>query len=116
MNDLGQTQTEIDLNRQIAELLGTPWTKPTHGRCCTCQTCGWDYESCQCNYTDNPEKSELLENEIEKRGLQSHYIHWFYKWVCQPEMNTNEETWAIIRATPEQKAKAFMYAMSRERA
>lgn len=22
--------------------------KPTHGTCCTCQTCGFDYDSCEC--------------------------------------------------------------------
>lgn len=23
--------------------------KPTHGSCCTCQNCGWDYDSCKCD-------------------------------------------------------------------
>ena len=25
-------------------------TKPSHGSCCTCQTCGWDYDNCVCDH------------------------------------------------------------------
>lgn len=27
-------------------ILGFEWTKPTHGRCCTCQACGRDHDKC----------------------------------------------------------------------
>jgi hypothetical protein len=31
--------------------------KPTHGPCCTCQTCGQFYDDCICQYLEDPCKS-----------------------------------------------------------
>lgn len=41
--------------------------KPTHGSCCTCQDCGYEYDSCVC------ETNALLEklNAIEKFDARS---------------------------------------------
>ena len=38
----------------IAEkVMGMPFRKPTHGTCCTCQTCGHPNDSaCQCGYSE----------------------------------------------------------------
>lgn len=27
--------------------------KPTHGNCCTCQTCGQSHEECVCSHNEN---------------------------------------------------------------
>ena len=35
--------------------------KPTHGPCCTCQTCGWHYDDCICE--DLPNQSLMEEKE-----------------------------------------------------
>ncbi len=29
-------------------LKGVTMRKPTHGSCCTCQTCGFEYDDCSC--------------------------------------------------------------------
>jgi hypothetical protein len=45
-----------------ARIFGRKFIKPTHGTCCTCQTCGWDYENCICNWSTYLEKAwEVLE-------------------------------------------------------
>ena len=35
-------EAELGLNEKIMI------RKPTHGSCCTCQTCGYDYDDCYC--------------------------------------------------------------------
>ena len=58
-----QSATEID--RRIAAFLGKPFRKPTHGSCCTCQTCGHYYDECQCGYTeDMSEAWEVVEHMV----------------------------------------------------
>lgn len=99
------------LDEQVARLLGTPWTKPHHGPCCTCQTCGWEYDECQCRYSKDVEKTPLLMAEIARRGLQRRYVGWFYKHVCTDDMDGRDETWAIMTATPEQHCRAFVAAI-----
>jgi len=38
-----------EIDAMIAEkIFGEKFIKPTHGTCCTCQTCGWDYDNCIC--------------------------------------------------------------------
>lgn len=45
------------LDAAVAAALGTPWRKPTHGPCCTCQTCGHPNDGeCQCGYSTDWEK------------------------------------------------------------
>lgn len=47
-----------EIDALIAEkLFGFSFRKPTHGTCCTCQTCGWDYENCICGYSQYLEKT-----------------------------------------------------------
>jgi len=38
--------------RSLEPLLPYPG-KITHGSCCTCQTCGWDYDRCICSPNTN---------------------------------------------------------------
>lgn len=111
MNDIISTNRDIDA--ACARALGKPWTKPTHGRCCTCQDCGWDHDNCQCGYSEDHEKARLLEDEIERRGLQYKYMDWLMAFtsLCS---NENDQHWALIRATPEQKARAFLKAVEAE--
>lgn len=30
--------------------------KPTHGPCCTCQTCGYDFDTCACDFNHRIEQ------------------------------------------------------------
>lgn len=100
-----------DLSRTVSEAMGKPWRKPTHGRCCTCQTCGQYYDDgCLCDWADNPEKSALLEDEIERRGLSADYVSAIID-IVRPESG-EKLVWAVIRATPEQRARAFLEAMN----
>jgi len=68
------------------------------------------------DFISNP---RLLEDEIEKRGLQAHYVAALgdqieharahlegYSGPLYPMMSA----WLFIRATPEQKARAFLEA------
>ena len=114
MSDIISTNRELDA--ACARALGKPWTKPTHGRCCTCQDCGWDHDNCQCGYLDNSEKSQLLEDEIERRGIAQQRA---YALALRIEVDDGQlsplgpmaTTWFIIRATTEQRARAFLKAI-----
>ena len=59
-------------------------------------------------YATDPTATPILLAEIERRGLQERYIGWFYKHVCTDGMNSRQEVFAILRATPEQHARAFI--------
>lgn len=48
-----ELQAGPELDALIAEMMGSPFRKPTHGSCCTCQTCGHYYDECQCGYGDD---------------------------------------------------------------
>jgi hypothetical protein len=52
-----------EIDEMIANrIFGEKFRKPTHGTCCTCQVCGWDYDNCLCGWSTNLEKSwEILE-------------------------------------------------------
>jgi len=108
-----------ELDKQCAAALGRPWSRPTHGTCCTCQTCGWDHDNCQCGYSDDeyPEKTRLLEDEIERRGLWAEYTEALVKITESPHPTWEpwalEDVWNIIRRpTPEQRARAFLAALN----
>ena len=108
---VGDGEMSEDLSRTVSEAMGKPWRKPTHGRCCTCQTCGQYYDDgCLCDWADNPEKSALLEDEIERRGLSADYVSAIID-IVRPESG-GKLVWAVIRATPEQRARAFLEAMN----
>ncbi|MDH4186843.1 MAG: hypothetical protein OEV08_07590, partial [Nitrospira sp.] len=54
------------------ELMGAPYRRPTHGACCTCQTCGWPNASvCQCGYPDDIQMAWLVVEQMERNG-------WFF--------------------------------------
>lgn len=40
--------TMIQRDKYLLKKMGVQFTKPTHGSCCTCQTCGWPYDDCVC--------------------------------------------------------------------
>lgn len=111
MSDIISTNREVDA--ACAAALGRPWCRPTHGRCCTCQDCGWDYDHCQCGYSGDPEKARLLEDEIERRGLQSEYVFALAESLFgeQDEWGT-AHVWKMIFATPELRARAFLQAIN----
>lgn len=56
-------QAGKEIDAMIAEkVFGLKFTKPTHGTCCTCQICGWNYDDCICGWSTNLEKAwEVLE-------------------------------------------------------
>jgi len=52
----------------------------------------------------------VLEDEIERRGLQEKYVTILLALI-DPDPYTTNEYWAILRATPEQRAQAFLEAI-----
>ena len=54
------------LNELVAEARGTPFRKPTHGTCCTCQRCGYHHDDCQCYYAEDIEEAWRLVEEMTK--------------------------------------------------
>ncbi len=41
-----------ELDALVAEkVMGEPFREPTHGVCCTCQTCGFPHDECRCGYS-----------------------------------------------------------------
>lgn len=48
-----------ELKAENAKLRG--WVKPGHGPCCTCQTCGKNYDDCRCDLEDAADRIAELE-------------------------------------------------------
>ena len=93
-----------------------------------CNVCGWPLEDGICEpgncaerpvpkikyndpapYSKEPYLASLLEDEIEKRGLQDVYIDALMRIVEYPAIG--EQYWLLLRATPEQRARAFLAAV-----
>lgn len=56
--------TGAALDWAVAKANNTPWMKPTHGNCCTCQTCGWPHDECKCDFsTDWSQGGPIIERE-----------------------------------------------------
>jgi hypothetical protein len=36
-------------DEELIDLSGPKTRKPTHGRCCTCQDCGFSHDDCECD-------------------------------------------------------------------
>lgn len=53
-------------------------------------------------YSSDPAAVHLLEDEIERRGLQERYIYELERIIA------SRDHWEYIRATPEQRARAFL--------
>ena len=51
--NIDELQAGRELDALIAEVMGKPFRKPTHGNCCTCQVCGHYHDECQCGYGDD---------------------------------------------------------------
>jgi len=52
MSDLGDKKLREIIEKPWKDYFGSleikPNQKPSHGSCCTCQTCGYDYDNCNC--------------------------------------------------------------------
>lgn len=58
MTDEQRVVIAREIDAIVAEkVMGTPFRKPGHGPCCTCQVCGWDFDNCQCGYSTDIEKA-----------------------------------------------------------
>lgn len=57
----------------------------------------------------NHSEALLLENEIARRGLEESYCRALTRQLY--DVLLKDYTWALIRATPEQRARAFLEAM-----
>ena len=70
-----------ELDAKVAELMGMPFRKPGHGTCCTCQTCGWDYDNCQCYYSTDIAAAMLVVEKMKFRGKmqQTLQLRWAYE-------------------------------------
>lgn len=60
----------MDLNRFIADrVMNKSWIKPNHGIWCACQKCGYEYESCQCVYTEDIEMAFEVVKRMRELGF-----------------------------------------------
>lgn len=60
------------------------------------------------------ESARMLEDEIERRGLQEPYVYALGKIIGMRDINDwleAEDWWRFLRATPEQRARAFLEAV-----
>lgn len=82
--------------------------------CYTRQTCGQYYDDgCLCDWTDDFE-SLFLEDEIERRGLQKRYMDALASTTNAMPFDNVLYPWSRIRATPEQRARAFLEAIAHD--
>ena len=53
--------SEPEVESLVAQWSGHPWRAPSHGKCCTCQTCGYpNDEPCWCGFFGNYDKIERV--------------------------------------------------------
>lgn len=80
-----------EMDRLICEkVLARPWRKPTHGTCCTCQTCGLSndggLDGCHCGISEDIGMAwEIVEHFRNKQWtvkLQGHEWYDGGAWEC----------------------------------
>lgn len=70
------------------------------------------------HFSSDLNAARWLEDEIEKRGLQHAYVSALMGILLNDPGNafwidpTSDEIWSLIRATPEQRARAFLTTLS----
>lgn len=114
------SEEEEKINRAIAKYAGTPWKKPDHGPCCTCQTCGWFNDDCKCQYTNDECEIEEVVDRLQREGLMNIYAFALVKEIFGYDHATMlmrlargfnlEEAFILSRATAYDKARA-VYAV-----
>ena len=73
----------IEISKQIAKFMGTPFRKPTHGTCCSCQVCGHYFDDCQCDYATDIEMTIKVLHKLNKDGGCYSLINDdFGNWAC----------------------------------
>lgn len=102
-----------DINERCARAMGGwpphNWQETWGGE--TCSQCGkekWQDPPEYCagwSPSTDPNAARLLEDEIARRGLQEQYVHALQGLVA------SRDHWEYIRATPEQRARAFLAVM-----
>lgn len=66
---------------------------------------------CLAPYSSDIEAARLLEDEIERQGRQIGYVMALMRMLNTRQMGGMDEKWALIHATPQQRARAFLEAM-----
>jgi hypothetical protein len=84
-----------ELDKAVSEAIGNPWHKPNHGNCCTCQTCGWDHDNCQCGYSDDWSQAGPL---IEEYKIVLVYDYDRSEW--EAEMSRSDDETGVFRTGP----------------
>jgi hypothetical protein len=99
------------LDTECARVLGWTWDEdsaysPTGSKCA--RPLGRRYWWLE-HYSSDDTAARLLEDEIERRGLQEVYC----RVLAHQHRNVllRDYTWALLRSTPEQKARAFLKAI-----
>ncbi len=80
-----------EIAKQIAEFMGTPFRKPTHGSCCTCQHCGHYFDNCQCDY---PVDIEMAFRAVD--FMVGNQESNFYEWNFKLSNNYAGAEWCAI--------------------
>lgn len=115
-------------NLRISEVLfGRKPRKPTHGNCCTCQSCGQAHDECICGesswescYTENRNTCALVLDEIEKRGETAEkkflaHLWWWIGGLSKADQRPDYwRDWAFLRADPDTICYAALKAVNDE--
>ena len=69
---------------------------------------------CAPAWSDRHEDARMLEDEIERRGLQKRYMDALASTTNAMPFDNVLYPWSLIRATPEQRARAFLEAIAHD--
>jgi len=80
-----------ELDALVADkIFHQPFRKPTHGNCCTCQTCGHGHDECRCDYGLADWIGRTWEIVDELRRLFDFALSWHNgSWVASFRLKEN---------------------------
>lgn len=100
-----------ELDALVAErVLGKPFTRPESDR----DVCGYRDGEClgACHFSTHVVSVDLVDQAIDRLGLQGEYIEALESMVNVGATGWQRVRWNILRATPEQKCKAALIAVT----
>ena len=95
MTEIDKMEAGPEIDRLVVEqVLQQPYRKPTHGSCCTCQTCGQYYDDCLCGISDDITFAWQVLDKLDE-DWRIMLVQWWSgkEWQCTLEpMGTLETT------------------------
>ena len=98
----------------VAEkVMGTPFRKPSHGTCCSCQDCGHFYDECLCGFTTTPNGMMAVMEKMSANGF-AWYLYGDHPDRIQAEfMHSHDGRYGVAdtRLAPEAVCIAALIAL-----